>query len=75
VPDVRFPTVLRGYDPEQVHELIRLANRALASPDPAERAAVERQLRQPQLHVRLRGYDRSQVEQRLAALADQLSGR
>lgn len=75
MPDVRFTTVLRGYDPEQVHELIRLANRALASPDPDERAAVERQLRQPQLRVRLRGYDREQVHDRLAALADQLATR
>ena len=75
MPDVRFTTVLRGYDPEQVHELIRQANRALASTDPADRAVVERQLRQPQLRIRLRGYDRWQVDQRLAALADQLSTR
>ena len=73
MPDVRFTIVLRGYDIDQVHDLIRRANFALALPDPAERAEMARQLRRPDLRVRLRGYDRSQVDSRLAVLADQLS--
>jgi hypothetical protein len=70
---VTFTVVLRGYDINQVHDLIRRANLALASPDRAERAEVERELREPVLDVKFRGYDRSQVEHRLADLADQLS--
>jgi DivIVA domain-containing protein len=75
VPDVTFTHVLRGYDPDEVNDLIRRANQALASPDPVHRAEVERQLRQPSLRVSLRGYDRMQVEERLAILADQLTAR
>lgn len=75
VSDVSFGFVLRGYDPDQVNDLIRRANQALGSADPAHRGAVERELRQPTLAVVLRGYDRSQVEERLAVLADQLSAR
>ncbi len=75
MPDVQFMIVLRGYDQAQVDELIRQANRALASTDPADRAAVERELRWPELRTRMRGYDRSQVDARLATLADQLAAR
>lgn len=75
MPDVQFLFVLRGYDPTEVDELIRQANRALASTDPATRSAVERRLRQPELHRRMRGYDPSQVEARLSILADQLAAR
>lgn len=73
MPDVTFNVVLRGYDIEGVDDLIRRANLALALPDPAERTAVERQLRQPGIAIKFRGYDRSQVDRRLAELADQLS--
>jgi predicted HAD superfamily Cof-like phosphohydrolase len=73
MPDVTFTFVLRGYDSGQVNDLIRRANLALASPDPAHRAEVERQLRRPGLRISLRGYDRSQVAERLATLADQLT--
>jgi len=73
MPDVRFTMVLRGYDPDEVTALLRRATHALASADPARRAEVERQLRQPDLRISLRGYDRAQVEQRLAVLADLLS--
>jgi DivIVA domain-containing protein len=55
--------------------LIQQANRALALTDPVARSAVERKLRQPQLRTRMRGYDRSQVDARLANLADQLAAR
>jgi DivIVA domain-containing protein len=75
MPDVQFTIVLRGYDPTQVDELIQQANRALAATEPADRAAVERKLRQPELRTRVRGYDRAQVDARLAALADQLTAR
>jgi len=67
--------VLRGYDRAELDELIHQANLALASADPAVRAALERRLRQPELQTRMRGYDRAQVDTRLAMLADQLSAR
>jgi cell division septum initiation protein DivIVA len=75
MPDVQFMIVLRGYDPPEVDELIRQANPALASTDPAARSAVEHELRQPELRTRMRGYDRAQVHARLAILADQLAAR
>jgi DivIVA domain-containing protein len=75
MPDVQFMVVLRGYDPAEVDELIHQANLALASADRAARSAVERKLRQPELRTRMRGYDRSQVDARLAILADQLAAR
>ncbi len=75
MPDLQFTIVLRGYDPTEVDELIQQANQALALTDPAARSAVERKLRQPELRTRMRGYDRSQVDMRLAILADQLAAR
>jgi DivIVA domain-containing protein len=75
MPDIQFTIVLRGYDPADVDELIRQATRALMSTDPAGRSGVERTLRKPQLRTRLRGYNRSQVDARLAILADQLAAR
>jgi DivIVA domain-containing protein len=75
MPDVQFMIVLRGYDPAEVDALIQRANRALASTDPAIRSAVERELLQPELRTRMRGYDRSQVHALLAILADQLAAR
>jgi len=75
VPDVEFTIVLRGYDIDQVNDLIRRANRVLGSPDPAARAEMQSELRHPDLRTRMRGYDRSQVDQRLATLGDQLTAR
>jgi len=75
VPDVEFTIVLRGYDIDQVNDLIRRANRMLGSADPAARAGMQSELRHPDLRTRMRGYDRSQVDQRLATLADQLTAR
>jgi DivIVA domain-containing protein len=75
VPDVGFTIVLRGYDIDQVNDLIRRANRVLGSADPAARVEMQGELRQPDLRTRIRGYDRSQVDQALARLADQLTAR
>jgi DivIVA domain-containing protein len=75
MPDVEFTIVLRGYDVDQVDDLIRRANRMLGSADPAARAEMQSELRHPDLRTRMRGYDRSQVDQRLATLADQLTAR
>jgi hypothetical protein len=75
MPDVDFTIVLRGYDINQVNGLIRRANRLLGSPDPAARAEMQSELRHPDLRTRMRGYDRSQVDQRLVTLADQLNTR
>jgi DivIVA domain-containing protein len=75
VPDVEFTIVLRGYDMDQVNDLIRRANRMLGSPDPAARGEMQGELRHPGLRTRMRGYDRSQVDQWLARLADQLTAR
>jgi hypothetical protein len=67
--------VLRGYDIDQVDDLLRRANQLLGSPDPAARAEMQNELRHPGLKPRMRGYDRTQVEQRLATLADRLTAR
>ncbi|GAA3749917.1 hypothetical protein GCM10022225_37750 [Plantactinospora mayteni] len=64
---------LRGYDRDEVDELIRRGNDALASGSPAERAAVAEQLRRPVFTVRLRGYDRTQVESHLGHLVSRLT--
>ncbi|MFY1670617.1 hypothetical protein ACN27G_11725 [Plantactinospora sp. WMMB334] len=71
--DPNFLIVLRGYDRDEVRELTRRGNQALASGDPAERAAVAEQLRRPQLTVRLRGYDRQQVAEHFGQLAARLA--
>jgi DivIVA domain-containing protein len=71
---VGFTIVLRGYDIDQVNDLVRRANRMLGSADPAARAEMRHELRHPELRTRMRGYDRSQVDERLAALADHLTG-
>jgi DivIVA domain-containing protein len=75
MPDVEFTIVLRGYDRDQVNDLIRRANRALGSPDPAARAEMQGELRHAAIPIRMRGYDRSEVDKRLATLADQLTAR
>jgi DivIVA domain-containing protein len=75
MPDIQLTIVLRGYNPAEVDELIEQANRALASTDPATRSEVERKLRNPELRTQLRGYNRSQVQEVLAVLADELAAR
>ncbi|MGI5150834.1 hypothetical protein ACQEVC_31505 [Plantactinospora sp. CA-294935] len=71
--DPDFTVTLRGYDRDEVHELIRRGNDALASGSPANRAAAAQQLRRPVLTVRLRGYDRAQVEGYLGQLVTRLT--
>jgi DivIVA domain-containing protein len=73
MPDVGFTIVLRGYDIDEVNDLLKRANLALGSADPAARADIVRELREAAFTVRMRGYERSQVDTRLGALADQLS--
>ncbi len=60
--------VLRGYDRFQVDALIQRAGEAVRSTDPALRASVAAQLRDPKLSVVLRGYDRLEVNGVLARL-------
>jgi hypothetical protein len=59
---VEFAVVLRGYDRHDVDVLLQQANLALLSTDPAIRAAAKRALKRPTLRVRLRGYDRGEVD-------------
>jgi hypothetical protein len=59
VPDAEFTVVLRGYDIDQVDDVIRPANRMLGSPDPAGRAEMQSELRHPDRRTRMRGYDRA----------------
>jgi len=73
MPDVAFTIVLRGYDIDEVSDLLRRANLAHGSPDPAARAAIVHELRKAAFTVRMRGYERGQVDQHLGALADRLS--
>jgi hypothetical protein len=67
-----FVVVLRGYEPGRVDNLVRRAQDALLSGDPAERAQVRAALEHPDLVVVLRGYDRAQVESHLRRLAARL---
>ncbi|MEU7876236.1 hypothetical protein [Dactylosporangium sp. NPDC049140] len=70
--DPAFLTVLRGYDPGRIDNLVRRAKDALLSGDPAERAEVRAALEHPELLVVVRGYDRAQVEAYLHKLAARL---
>jgi DivIVA domain-containing protein len=56
-----FSVVLRGYDRTQVDTLLQRAGEAVRSTDPALRASVAAQLREPKLSVVLRGYERREV--------------
>jgi DivIVA domain-containing protein len=68
-----FTVVLRGYDPEEVDAVLRRVKAALASTDPAMRAAVRTELDQPGFRVRMRGYDRSEVDDYLRKAFDRLA--
>jgi hypothetical protein len=70
--DPGFHTVLRGYDPGRIDNLIRRAKDALLSGDPAERAEARAAVERPELLVVVRGYDRAQVEAYLHKLAARL---
>jgi hypothetical protein len=58
-----FMIALRGFDIEQIDQLLQQADEALATEDQAVRAAACQALRHVQLKRRLRGYARAQVEQ------------
>jgi len=68
-----FTIVLRGYDREAVDAAIAAAEEALASGDPARRAAVAQQLATADFTVVLRGYDRFQVDDHLKRLRTELA--
>jgi DivIVA domain-containing protein len=61
--EASFTIVLRGYDVNEVRAAMNRAGEALASSDPALRAAVRDELRRATFTVVLRGYDRSQVDE------------
>jgi hypothetical protein len=69
----RFTIVLRGYDINAVERLIGVASEALVSGSPTERETACRALREPDLRIRFRGYDRFQVDDALQLLVDELS--
>jgi DivIVA domain-containing protein len=68
-----FTVVLRGYDPAEVDALLDRVRAALASTDPAVRASVRTELNRPAFHIRLRGYDRFQVDDYLRTAIDRLA--
>jgi hypothetical protein len=68
----QFTIVLRGYDINAVERLIGVASEALASGSPTERETALRELRQPDLRIRFRGYDRFH-DAALRLLVDELS--
>jgi hypothetical protein len=69
---VDFETVLRGYEPGRVDNLLRRAGDALLTGDPAARAEARAALEEPDLLVVLRGYDRAQVDAHLRKLRARL---
>jgi hypothetical protein len=64
--------VLRGYDRGHVDDLVGRAEQALLGDRPDRRTSVTRELAQP-IPVRLRGYDRVQVDNFLRLLAGALT--
>ena len=67
-----FTVVLRGYDRAQVDAVLERIRVALASTDPAARAAVREELSRNAFQVRLRGYDRIEVDDYLRRITDRL---
>jgi DivIVA domain-containing protein len=68
-----FTVVLRGYDPGEVDAMLDRIRKAAASTDPTIRAAVRAELNHPILSIRLRGYDRAQVDDYLRQAIDRLA--
>jgi DivIVA domain-containing protein len=68
-----FTVVLRGYDTREVDALLERIQQALASTDPAMRASVRTEVNAPALRIRLRGYDRAQVDDYLRRAIDRLA--
>jgi DivIVA domain-containing protein len=67
-----FTVGLRGYDVEQVEELIERLQDAIRSQDPFRRSEALAALSGTKLRTAMRGYDREQVDSYLAALVDAL---
>ena len=68
-----FTVALRGYDSAAVDAVVQRAHEALASNSPAVRAAARAELQRSTFRVRLRGYDRMQVDEYLRQLATRLA--
>jgi DivIVA domain-containing protein len=68
-----FTVVLRGYDADDVDALLERVRKAAASTDQALRASVRGELIRPALRVRVRGYDRAEVEAYLRRVVDRLA--
>jgi DivIVA domain-containing protein len=68
-----FSVVLRGYDIGEVEEAMERFRTARASTDPALRAEVRRELTVRAFHVRVRGYDRAQVDEYFRQAIDRLA--
>ncbi|PRX22165.1 DivIVA domain-containing protein [Actinoplanes italicus] len=70
-----FTVVLRGYDRQQVDELLGRGFDALGEDSgPARRAAARDALRAASFDVTLRGYDRMQVDKTVEKLLRELDG-
>jgi DivIVA domain-containing protein len=67
-----FAVVLRGYDVEQVDNLIEMLQDAARSGDPQRRAEARAGLDNVTLRTAMRGYDREQVDGYLRTLLEAL---
>lgn len=70
---VEFSIVLRGYDPGAVDQLVTDGRRALLASSWPQRFEVKTRIEAASLPTVMRGYDREQVDQLLAALSAQLA--
>jgi DivIVA domain-containing protein len=68
-----FTVVLRGYDIAAVDALLARIEKAVPSTDHTFRASVRAELNHPALRVRLRGYDRIEVDDYLRRAIDWLA--
>ncbi len=73
LPVVQFDIVLSGYEIGAVDELFAAALAALASTDTRERAKAAAVVRDATFRVKLRGYDRDQVDTMLRQFARDLA--
>jgi DivIVA domain-containing protein len=68
-----FSIVLRGYDIGEVEEAMERVRAARVSLDPVFRATVRRELTNRSFRIRLRGYDRAQVDEYFRQAVDRLA--
>jgi DivIVA domain-containing protein len=68
-----FTIVLRGYDVDEVNAMLERIRKAVASTDRAFRDSIRDELNHPTLGVRLRGYDRAEVDDYLRRAVDRLA--